>query len=94
MGVKARDVHKLFKQALVSRRYLTEDLARVLWKKCEEAARSEFMSSFCKSEPADTGVGSAERRNTRTILRRRSSCIFQRDKRDFEAAVARVQGAI
>lgn len=45
MGVKARDVHKLFKQALVSRRYLTEDLARVLWKKCEEAARSEFMNS-------------------------------------------------
>jgi len=41
MGVKARDVHRLFKQALVSRRYLTEDLARVLWKKCEEAARSE-----------------------------------------------------
>jgi len=41
MGVKARDVHKLFKQALVSRRYLTEDLAGVLWKKCEEAARGE-----------------------------------------------------
>ena len=43
MGVKARDVHKLFKQALVSRRYLTEDLAGVLWKKCEEAARSGFV---------------------------------------------------
>jgi len=43
MGVKARDVHKLFKQALVSRRYLTEDLAAVLWKKCEEAARGEVV---------------------------------------------------
>ena len=80
MAVKARDVHKLFKQAVVSRRYLTEDLARVLWKKCEEAARSEFVSSICKSGPADTGIGSAERGNTSTILRRRSSCIYQRDK--------------
>jgi hypothetical protein len=39
-GVKAKDVHKLFKQALISRRYMTEDLAALLWKKCEEACRS------------------------------------------------------
>lgn len=52
MGVKARDVHKLFKQALVSRRYLTEDLAGVLWKKCEEAARSEYV--LANRTPANT----------------------------------------
>lgn len=51
MGVKARDVHKLFKQALVSRRYLTEDLAGVLWKKCEEAARSEFILRSTSQSP-------------------------------------------
>ncbi|KAG9055994.1 hypothetical protein FS842_000613 [Serendipita sp. 407] len=38
--VKSKDVHRLFKQAMISRRYVSEDLACILWKKSEEACKS------------------------------------------------------
>ncbi|KAG8809357.1 hypothetical protein FRC17_003482 [Serendipita sp. 399] len=51
--VKAKDVHRLFKQAIISRRYVSEDLAVVLWKKAEEACLNEEIES--QANPAEIG---------------------------------------
>ncbi|KIM29007.1 hypothetical protein M408DRAFT_23223 [Serendipita vermifera MAFF 305830] len=53
MVVKQKDVHKLFKQAIISRRFVSEDLAAVLWKKCEDACISlnaDIEAQFSREE--------------------------------------------
>ncbi|KDQ18033.1 hypothetical protein BOTBODRAFT_29347 [Botryobasidium botryosum FD-172 SS1] len=37
--VKATDVSRLFLQAVISRKYISDDLIRILWKKCHDAVR-------------------------------------------------------
>lgn len=53
MPVSKKDTHKLFKQALLSRRYLSEDLAAILWQKCELACKSN--GAILSQAPADYG---------------------------------------
>lgn len=66
--VKQKDVHRLFKQAMISRRCVTEDLATILWKKCEEACRSLNENIPSQFEAAEIGTYIQEINDTITPL--------------------------
>jgi hypothetical protein len=40
-AVSAADVQRLYLQAILSKRFLSAKLARILWSKCREAVSSE-----------------------------------------------------
>ncbi|CAG8706028.1 15320_t:CDS:2, partial [Acaulospora colombiana] len=66
--VKQKDVHRLFKQAMISRRCVTEELATILWKKCEEACRSLNENIPSQFEAAEIGTYIQEINDTITPL--------------------------
>ncbi|KAI0302104.1 hypothetical protein BC826DRAFT_987272 [Russula brevipes] len=49
--VTSLDVQRLFLQSIISRRVLSADLAKVLWKQCVEAVRGLVLCPVPASSP-------------------------------------------